>query len=254
MEELARLDSPIHLLDARAQIVVTIAFVVTVMSFPRYEVSVLMPLFVYPVVLVAMANLPLAPLLRKLAVAAPFALFVGIFNPLLDQRGVVLAGGGVIAGGWLSLASILARFMLTVGAALVLVSCTGIHRLCTGLERMGMPPVFATQLMFLYRYFFVIGDEGMKMRRSMIIRSAGGRQAMGLRLYGHLIGTLLIRAVDRAQRIYQAMVARGFEGTIRMVHPDEWGWRETGFVAGWLAYFVVARIWNLAECLSRITG
>ena len=172
MDELGRMDSSIHRLDARAQILATLVFILVVMSYPRYEVSALMPLFVYPFVVIAMAGLPVRYLLKKIAVAAPFALFVGLFNPLLDRQAAGTIGTLTISGGWLSFGSIMIRFFLTVSVALILVACTGIHRLCAGLERMGMPRVFAVQLLFLYRYFFVIGDEGLRMRRSVEIRSA----------------------------------------------------------------------------------
>lgn len=254
MDELGRMDSAIHRLDAQAQILATLLFVLVVMSYPRYEVSALMPLFVYPFVLIAMAKLPVGYLFKKIAVAAPFALFVGLFNPLLDRQAAGTIGSLTISGGWLSFGSIMIRFFLTVSVALILVACTGIHRLCAGLERMGMPRVFAVQLLFLYRYFFVIGDEGLRMRRSVEIRSAGS-QALGFRVYGHLIGHLLLRAMDRAQRIYRAMVARGFDGGIRVLHPTKPGWREVLFVVGWAVFFVVAREWNLADFLGgRLMG
>jgi len=249
MDELARLDSPVHRLDARAQAITTIVFILVVMSFPRYAVSALMPLFVYPVALIAAGNLPVGVLLRKLAVAAPFALFVGIFNPLLDHHVVTRVGSFPVTGGWLSFFSIMVRFLLTVSAALILVSCTGINRLCAGMERMGMPRVFAIQILFLYRYFFVVGDEGLRMKRSVEIRCAGSRK-LGFRVYGHLIGQLLLRAMDRAQRIYRAMVARGFDGEIRLMEPTRAGWREAVFVGGWTALFLATRIWNVADGLG----
>lgn len=253
MDELARLDSPVHRLDARAQALTVTVFILVVMSYPRYEVSALMPLFVYPFVMVAVGGLPVGYLVKKIAVAAPFALFVGIFNPMLDRHVVMSAGSLPVSGGWLSFASIMVRFVLTVSAALILVACTGIHRLCAGLEKMGMPRVFATQLLFLYRYFFVIGDEGQRMSRSVEIRSAGA--ALGFKVYGHLVGNLLLRAMDRAQRIYRAMVARGFDGEIRVLHPARPGGRDVVFVAGWVAFFLAARYWNLAESLgTRLAG
>lgn len=249
MDELGRMDSPIHRLDARALVIATMVFVVMVMSYARYEVSALMPLFAYPYLLIAWGRLPAGYLIRKVVLAAPFALCVGVFNPLLDRQVAVVIGGHPVAAGWLSFASILFRFVLTVNAALVLVACTGIHRLCAGLEQLGMPRVLAVQVLFLYRYFFVVGDEAFRMRRSVAIRSAG-RQALGVRVYGQLVGHLLVRAMDRAQRIYQAMVARGFEGEIRVLRQTRWGWKETGFVLGWTVFFAVARIWNLADGLG----
>ncbi len=251
MDELGRMDSPLHRLDARALVVTTMVFVVMVMSYARYEVSALMPLFVFPFVLMARGNLPSGYLLRKVALAAPFALFVGLFNPILDRQGAMVIAGHPVAAGWLSFASIMLRFTLTVSAALVLVACTGIHRLCAGLEQLGMPRVLAVQLLFLYRYFFVVGDEGLRMMRSVEMRSPVGR-SLGFRVYGLLVGNLLIRAMDRAQRIYRAMVARGFDGGIRVLKRTAWGWKETGFVLGWAAFFVAARYWNLPELIGKI--
>jgi len=252
MDELARVDSPVHRLDARAKLVTSLVFVVTVMSYPRYEVSALMPLFVFPVSLAAAGRLPAGVLLGKLVVALPFAFFVGLFNPFLDRQAGVQVGTHVISGGWLSFASILLRFTLTVGAALVLVASTGIHRLCAGMEQMGVPRVFAVQLLFLYRYFFVIGDEGLRMRRSVEIRSAGRPRAFGMRVYGHLVGSLLLRAIDRARRIHGTMLARGFDGEIRLLQSAAPKWRDATFVAGWTVFFLSARFWNLSEMMGML--
>lgn len=254
MDELGRMNSPVHRIDARAQLFTTLMFILVVMSYSRYEVAALMPLFIYPFTLMALGNLPPGYLVRKVAMAAPFALFVGIFNPLLDRHVEGMIGSHAVTGGWLSFASIMFRFILTVSAALILVACTGIQRLCAGLERLGVPGVFAVQLLFLYRYFFVIGDEGIRMVRSVEMRSSGPR-ALGMRTYVTLVGHLLMRAMDRAQRIYRAMVARGFEGEIRVLNQSSWGWRETGFVLGWAGFFVCARFGNPAALLGGwLTG
>lgn len=254
MDALGRLDSPVHRLDARAQLLTTFGFILVVMSYSRYEVAALMPLFLYPAALLVLGRLSLRYLVRKVAIAAPFALFVGICNPWLDRQVVAQIGAYPLTGGWLSFSSILVRFGLTVSAAIILVTCTGIHRLCAGGERLGLPRVFVVQLMFLYRYFFVIGDEGGRMVRGVAMRSVGGR-APGARTYAILVGQLLLRAMDRAQRIYRAMAARGFEGDVRVLRQACWGWRETWFVLGWLSFFLCVRMWNVPVLLGHwITG
>lgn len=252
MDELGRLDSPLHRLDARAKALTTLVFLVTAMSFPRYEVSALMPLFLYPFALVAWGNLPAGFLFRKVALAAPFALFVGMFNPFLDRETALFIGGHAVSGGWLSFASILLRFVLTVSAGLILLACTGIHRLGAGAAGLGLPRVFVVQLLFLYRYFFVIGEEGLRMARSVEMRSAGARRALGLRTYWTLIGHLLLRSIDRAGRIYRAMVSRGFDGEVRVLQPAAPGWKDAAFFAGWSAFFIAARLWNLSELAGSV--
>jgi len=251
MDELGRLDTPVHRLDARAKVITTLIFIVVVMSFPRYEVSALMPFFFYPFALIALGRIPSGYILRKILLAAPFALVIGMFNPLLDHQTIASVGVWNISGGWLSFASIMLRFVLTVSAALALIACTGIHRLGAGLERMGVPRVFVVQLLFLYRYLFVIADEGTRMMRSMELRSAGPR-SLRLRVYGSLVGHLLLRSMDRADHVYRAMVARGFDGEIRVLRQTSFRWTDWAFTGGWMAFFAIARMWNLADALGRM--
>ena len=251
MDELGRMDSPMHRLDARVKALTTIAFIVTVMSFSRYEVSALMPFFIYPFTLMAVGRIPPGFILRKLLIASPFALAVGICNPYLDPQVMGSLGSHGISGGWMSFASIALRFSLTVSAALTLVACTGIHRLCAGLERMGLPRVFAVQLCLLYRYLFVIADEGLRMIRGVEMRSMG-RRSLSFATYVSLVGHLLLRAMDRAQRVYQAMVSRGFAGQFRVLRPTAVCWKDVAFLAGWVGFFAAARTWNMAGELGRI--
>lgn len=251
MDDLARLDSPAHRLDARAKAVVTLAFILVVMSFPRHDVSALVPFLLYPVILTAAGRIPARELFKKILLAAPFALAVGLFNPFLDRQPVAAAGPFVITGGWLSFASILFRFLLTVWAALAWVACTGMFRLAAGLEQLGLPRVFVVQLLFLYRYLFVIADEGARMTRSVGVR-AGERRALRLRVYGSLVGHLLLRSMDRAERVYRAMVSRGFDGEIRGVRRTPFRRSDWGFVCGCLAFFLAGRAWNLAAALGRL--
>jgi cobalt/nickel transport system permease protein len=250
MDDLGRMDTPVHRLDARAKAVVTLVFIGVVMSFPRHALSPLTPFLVYPVALVALGRIPVRYLARKILIAAPFALVIGIFNPLLDRQPVTTIGPVAISGGWVSFGSIMFRFLLTVGAALALVACTGMNRLGAALERLGVPRVFVVQLLFLYRYLFVISDQAGKMKRSAEMRSSG--HPLRLRVYSSMIGHLLLRAMDRAERVYRAMVARGFDGEVRILRPSSFGWPDTLFVAGCIIFFVSARLWNLADAFGRL--
>jgi cobalt/nickel transport system permease protein len=268
MEELARRDTPVHRLDARAKTVTTLLFIAVVMSFPRYDVSALTPFFLYPVTLMLLGQIPAGGLLRKLLAAAPFAVAVGIFNPFFDPRTVLTIGPVPVSGGWLSFASIMTRFVLTVGAVLVLVACTGMHRLCEGLVRLGVPRLFAMQLLFLHRYLFIVADEGGRMLRGIELRS-GERKALRFRVYASLVGHLLLRSMARAERVHQAMLARGFDGRPRSLvggprPPGATGtgarpevghhlyWPDLLFVCGWAVFFAAARTWNLAAAFGGL--
>lgn len=246
LDALAYRDSGIHRLDPRAKLITTLIFIVTVVSFDKYSIAALLPYLIFPATLMALAGLPAAPLLKKLLIALPFALFIGIFNPFFDQEALLQIGPVELSGGWISFLSILLRFTLTVTAALTLIATTSFTGVCMALEKLGCPKVFALQLLFLYRYLFVLVEEATRLVRARALRSFHGR-GKGLRVFGSLIGQLLLRTLERAQRIHLAMHCRGFDGEIRMLKPLTIGRKEAAFVLGWTTFFIICRIWNLPE-------
>jgi cobalt/nickel transport system permease protein len=253
LDRMAGGDSPIHRLDPRAKLVATAVFLVCVVSHGKYALSALLPYALFPVVLASAAGLPGGYLARKLLAFAPFAVIVGAFNPFFDRETLLSVGPVAVSGGWVSFASILLRFSLTIGAALVLIGTTSFRGVCMALERLGVPPVFANQLLFLHRYIFVLGEEAARMSRARALRSFDGR-GTGLRVYGSLVGHLLLRTLDRGQRIHLAMRCRGFDGRIRPIRPLSAGGRDVAFALGWSAAFVALRFVNLPQLLGQFVG
>jgi len=251
LDLLARQESAVHRLDARAKVLTTLLFTVCVVSFGRYEIAALLPFLLYPVVLLTLGDLPAGYIVRKVTVVIPSAVMVGLFNPLFDRQVLLQLGPLDIWGGWLSCLSIVVRALLTAGAAIVLVAVTGFPAICEALERLGMPRVFAVQLLFLYRYTFVLTDEGGRVARARQLRSCG-RKGLGLRDFGPLLGHLLLRSWERAERIHLAMLARGFTGEIRARHKGRFGLRELLFVLGWATLFIALRLSNFPQALGLL--
>jgi cobalt/nickel transport system permease protein len=249
MDRLAAGDTPIHQIDPKAKLLTTLVFIATVVSFGKYEISALLPFFLYPVVLMTVGELPVADILKRMLLLAPFAVLIGIFNPMLDRAPLLTIGALTITGGWVSFLSIILRFILTVTAALALLACTGIHGVCLALEKLGTPRVFTVQLLFLYRYLFLLVDEGARMVRARALRSCGNR-GMGIKHYGPMLGHLLLRALDRAQRVHTAMSSRGFDGHIHTRKPLKPGLRDIAFVAFWALLLAVMRIHNVSHLLG----
>lgn len=251
LDRLAYLDTPVHRLDPRAKVVTTLVYLGCVVSFGKYELLPMLPFLLYPVFTAAAGGLPIGFLLRKLAAVAPFAVFVGMFNPVLDQTIVAQVAGLGISGGWISFASILARFFLTTISALTLIATTGMGGVCAALERLGMPNVLATQTLLLYRYIFVLGNETMRLARARALRSFGNR-GMGMRVYVNMLGHLLLRTYARAARVYQAMLTRGFDGQIRVFRTLRFTARDLAYTLGWSGVFIAFRFFNVPLLLGRL--
>lgn len=251
LDLLSNNSTDIHRLDPRAKVLATLVFIMAVVSCGKYQFSSLLPFFIYPAALIGLANLPAGFIARKVLIVIPFALVVGLFNPIIDRTPFLAIGSVVVSGGMVSWATIIVKSVLTVSAALILVGTTGFPAVCRALEQMGMPQAFAVQLLFLYRYIFVLTDEGGRASRARALRSCGNK-GLGIGSFSSLIGHLLLRTWHRAERIHTAMLARGFSGEFHTHRESRFGKSEMLFFTGWSALFVMLRIVELPELLGTL--
>ena len=241
----------IHRIDPRAKLLVTVTFIMAVVSFPKYTLTSLVPFFFFPIVMTYLAELPVGFLLKKLLIVSPFVLFIGIFNPLLDREVMTRLGSINITGGWISFTSVLLRFVLTVGAALILIATTSFPGICNALDRLKVPRLFVIQLMFLYRFIFVLTEEALRMVRARSIRAADKKHPSP-KLFVQMLGLLFIRTLERAERIYLAMQHRGFEGEIRTVKRLRFTFMDLVFVSIFMILFAIFRFANPSQLLGNM--
>lgn len=251
LDQLSYQNTFVHRLDPRVKLIATLLFLFTVISFAKYEIIALLPFFLYPVLLMTIGEIPLLFIIKKVALVSPFAIFVGIFNPLLDSGQVVLLQGLTISAGWLSFISILLKFVLTVSAALLLVATTSFPGVCHALRQLGVPSLFVSQLLFLYRYIFVLMEETMRIVRARDMRSYG-RRGTGIRVFVRLAGIIFLRTVERAERVYYAMLSRGFHGDMPTLKRFRFTTSDLGFAVFVIAFLFIFRFYPVTETLGRL--
>jgi len=253
LDALSSKDSPVHRIDPRLKVLTTLYFIAIAISFDKYDPAGPVPLLVYPMTLMIIGEIPFSYIAKKLLIASPFVLSVALFNPILDRCPMLNLGPISVSGGLVSFASIMTKYVLTVSAVLALIACTGLDSICSALARMGVPKAFTIQLLFLYRYIFVLGEEAARMTRARALRSFGGK-GLGMSVYSSMIGHLLLRTVDRAQRIHLAMLCRGFDGEIRHGEPSKIRLSDLLFLAGWCALFTLLRLYDFPAWLGKGLG
>lgn len=251
LEALASQKTSVHGLDPRAKLITTMIFILVVISSSKYTVAGLLPFFLFPVVLASLGNIPFRYLAGKLLLVSPFAICVGIANPLLDTAILVHIGSIPVTGGTVSLLSILLRFLLTVSSCLLLIATSGLNEVCLALERLKIPRIFTMQLLFLYRYLYVLIEESARLVRARSLRSFHGR-GQELATAGPLIGHLLLRTIDRARRIHLAMLCRGFSGEIRLARHFRMRLTDWFFMTGWISIFLLLRSINISQTLGLL--
>ncbi len=224
-------ESRIHHLDPRVKVLLTIGFILSNALLPDGSWLA----FAAAWLLLLWANdqtrLGLGYTFRRSFVALPFAIAAvsAIFSPLgqplaewnLGFITLIPTDFGVVR-----FFSILARSWLSVQMAILLVATTQFPDLIHAFEHLKTPRTLTTIIAFLYRYLFVLTDEAYRLLRARSARSAGlpGKHRGGslfwrAKVTGSMAGQLFLRSYERSDRIYNAMLARGYSGHIRTLNP-----------------------------------
>ncbi len=252
-------ESPVHRLDPRVKLALTVLFILTAALTPdrAWLIFGLLEALVLAAALTSRVGLGVVQ--KRSALALPFllaALTVVFARPGEVGPGEALRLPGVPwavsqAGLWRFL-SIVARSYLSVQAAVLLAATTPFPDLLWGMRALKVPRVLVAVGGFLYRYLFVLADEARRMLQAREARSVvpegrkgGGTLVWRARVTGAMAGTLFLRAYERSERIWNAMVARGYDGEIRVLstpvlRPADW-WAGIGGGLVLLLLLVVAR-------------
>ncbi|MDR3305934.1 MAG: cobalt ECF transporter T component CbiQ [Clostridiales Family XIII bacterium] len=209
LENLSDKDTPIHRLHPGVKILATFVFIIVTVSFNRYDVLGVVPYFLYPTLVMSLAEIPYKLLLSRFLIALPFCAFAGVTNLLLDRQTAFVLGGAAVSFGLLSLITILLRAYLCVMAVFLLIATTPFTSLTRELRRFHVPAVFILLIEMIYRYIGVLVDEASSMSIAYKLRSVDSK-GIAMKHMGSFVGQLAIRSMDRGERIYAAMMCRGY--------------------------------------------
>ena len=211
LDDLAAEDSPVPRLNPLCKLLVTVFYIVTVVSFPKYDLSGLVIMVLYPVVLFQAAGIPVSLCFHKLRVVLPLVCAVGLVNPFLDHTPLIPLGTLTITGGVVSMVTLMLKGVFSLMASFLLIATTSIDTLCAALRMLHVPDIFTTLLLLTYRYIGVMIEEVSIMTESYSLR-APGQKGIHISAWGSFLGQLLLRSMDRAEALYQSMLLRGFRG------------------------------------------
>lgn len=244
IDELAERKSVIHNLHPLSKLLSTLVFTIIVVSFGKYEIERLIPLLAFPVILLLLADIPVKPLFKRLLIASPIILGIGIFNPIFDNDPQTFLGIVLITGGWISFISLILKFILTIMSVLILISTTGMIQITEALESLKIPRLLAVQILLTYRYIYILVYELLQTLRAYSQRS-GQYKGIKIKAAGPLIGGLLIRTHDRAHNVYLAMCQRGFNGDIHSGYEKRFIFKDLLFMLLWSIFFIFVRYFDL---------
>lgn len=247
LDKHAALDSPVHRWDARLKVVglFVLAFAFAFVTDLRLVPAML----AVSLGICLLSRLPASFLWRRLRYPGIFVLFLAVVLPLFSGESVLVALGPVSVReeGVLAFLLILSRFASIVVLGLVIFGTETVRTNVEAMRAIGLPRILADMTLFSYRYLDELGETLSKMRRATRLRGfTGNRLRSNLSTFASLLGSLLVRSHERSERVYDAMVLRGY-GVERKRSHDFRATRADkaafAFVLLLAAAFVVAEVW-----------
>lgn len=251
MDELAVMESPIHDLNAAAKLLSTIVYIITVMSFDKYDLSGLLPMVLVPVLLYQIAGIPVHTCFYKLRIVLPLVMAVGLFNPFFDRAIMLKIGTVGISGGVISMITLMLKGVLCLMASFLLVATTPFDSICAALRKMHLPRTLVTLLLLTYRYVGVMTQELAIMTDAYHLR-APGQKGIHVSAWGSFLGQLLLRSMDRAQELYSSMLLRGYHQHFHYAPGKPFRAKDAAFLILSCLCFILLRHINVAELLGSL--
>ena len=252
--------SLVHRLDPRLKLLATLAFILAVTMTPAGRWPTFALWTALALGLVRLAQVPLREGLKRSAVALPFAGVVALSLPF-TQGGQVIWSWQVFGltltiteAGLTLFASVLLKAWLSVMVSGLLVATTPFPDLLQAMRALHVPAALTATISFMYRYLFVLTDEALRLQTARAARAVGpGRTVWWrARVLGGMIGSLFIRSYERSERVYAAMLARGFRGEVRSLTRLTWQARDTW--AGLIWLIVLVAVAALGRGAVRLPG
>ena len=249
-------ESFLHTADSRVKLFITLGFIFAITSVPPGAWPAFGAFLLLVWGSVAWSRVGLGLIFRRSLLAVPFILIA--LPTVFTKPGSAVFELNVLVGhltatseGLEFFGSVFLKSWASVTAAALLTATTPPLRLLDALRALKVPAILVAIVMLMYRYLFVLVDEAQRLMRARSARSATvGAQSGGSILWrgkvtGRMAGSLFIRTLDRGERIYLAMLARGYDGSLRQAGMTPLGRSAILATAGILATF--ASVSGLAQ-------
>jgi len=206
--------SPLHRLAPEAKLAGLLGFVVAVALTPRHAVVAFAAHAVVLLVVVALSRLRPRLVLVRLTAIVPFVAFA-LFVPFIATgEQVTVLGVSVSEDGLWATWNIVAKATIGATAGIVMAATTPVPDILHGLTRLRVPRVMVGIIAFMFRYLDLLADQLGRMRQAMVARCHDPRWLWQARPIAASAGALFVRSYERGERIHQAMLARGFTGSM----------------------------------------
>ena len=191
-------DSAVHRLPAIVKLGLAFVIVVVTVLMPIQRIGWFVGIAGMLVLTALLSRIPILFLAKRLLVLSPFVLGVALINAFQPSTRGTWVGVGV-------------KSSLCLFTVILVANATPFNKILRVLQTVRVPSLLITTIALMHRYLFVLADEAERMRRARASRTFARGRHFQWRTLASVVGQLFIRATERAERIYDAMCARGWK-------------------------------------------
>lgn len=222
MSKISNAINEVHFLDDKAnsnqflnkihpvvKLIITIIYIILLTSINKYDLITTLTMSIYLWLISLIGEISISRCFKKLKIVFLLLIVLGVANPILDRNVVTYIGIIPITTGMISMFTLILKGFFTVIASYFLITTTSIESICYALKMLHIPNILITVIMLIYRYIIVFLKEVERIWTAYHMR-APNQKGVNFKAWGSMIGSLMIRSIDKAQNVYQAMELRGF--------------------------------------------
>lgn|SRR3989338_3490540 len=247
LDQYSALNSFIHRLEPRIKVIAFFIFIIFIILTPPASFFTLKAYAGLMLAFILLSRIPPWVFLKRSSEAIPFILAMSLFilfmKPGRELWGYSLGAlrPSISHEGLAMFLNVVIKAFLCIFSTLLLIFSTNFIHLLKALEKLKVPSIFIMVVSFMYRYIFILQDELEHMRQAKESRTVGGSHWFHTKALANMLGVLFVRTYERAEEVYLAMCARGFDGSIKTIYDFKIKAKDVYFLLALVSILALAR-------------
>lgn len=233
-----------------SHVLVTIFYLLTVVSFPACHLTGLAGMVLYLLVQMIWHEVSPGTMCKRVWPVILLTGAVGIVNPVLNREVCVMMGDLAVTCGMMSMLTLMIKGMFCVAASYILSVTIGMGQICHALRLLHIPDEIVTVIMLMHRYLMVLMKAVGRLQQAYRLR-APDQKGLQFKTWGSFVGLLFMRSVDRAQEVYESMKLRGFQGRMQVSSLNSSMGKSILYVLLWGISFFLLRIFPVFHIVGN---
>lgn len=233
------------------KLIIALVYIVLLTSIKPYDLNTIFSMTLFIILITSIGDIKIFKTIKKLRGILILIFIMGLANPILDRNIVIYLGCIPVTQGMISMLVLLFKGVLAVFSSYILISTTSIENICGALKKLYVPNIILVVVMLIYRYLILFLKEAQRMWTAYELR-APNHKGLHFRVWGSMIGSLLIRSLDKSNTLYDSMMMRGFDVDNYITLTEKYKFKDIVILVIFISILLVLRFIPITEFIGNI--